>query len=117
MIVNVKGDIKNIPTKYSEIDNIEDLIDDLHHRRMSKTERENFDLQLMKIKMASFITGVRNTPGLRDIIQIAEPIKAVKVTNLQETYYVIRFGNGKEIRCKASIYQSSPIKDEIKRLY
>jgi hypothetical protein len=117
MILDIKGDKKSIPAKYTVIKDIENYIDDIHHRRITPTERKNLDIQLIRTIMAEFTEGIKNTPGLRDIINIAEPMKAMKITTKYEIYYAIRFANGKEVRCKYAHYNSSPIKEEIKRLY
>jgi hypothetical protein len=117
MILDIKGDVKSIPIKYKCLENIEDYIDDLHHARLTVTERENLNIQLLRHKMSDIIAEIRSTPGLRDIIQIAEPVVAMKVNTRNETYHIIRFSNGKEVRCKASLFKGSPVKETINRLY
>ncbi len=117
MRTTIKGDVKNIPARYMVIDNIEDYIDDLHSPRLSVTERENLDIQLMQTRLAETIAEIRNTPGLSELVQASEPVQAVRVKTRTETYHVLRFANGNEVRCKPLQYKASPVKATINRLY
>ena len=117
MILSIRGDKKNIPKRYVEIENIEDYIDDLHCSRLSETERHNLNTQLMKFKMAEAIAEINKIPSIRELIQTSEPAKALRIKTRNDTYYVLRFANGNEVRCMPSQFKACPVKETINRLY
>lgn len=109
--------VKLIPKKFYPIRNLEDFLDDLEHRRLSDTERENLKKELLRLHLENFLKEKNYDSNLRPYINGANPLVVLLVRTKHSEYAAVRFDNGIEVRCPKQLYTESPNKKEIKRLY
>jgi len=94
---NAGRHIKNVPSRYiGIIADIEGLISDLEHKRLSPIERRDMELELFKQGLS---------PQERDAIK-GKPCKRANEVRLKngEPYYSITFGKI-EVKCPIGLYK------------
>jgi hypothetical protein len=106
-----------MPAKFSIIENATDFLDDLEHKRLTKTERAALNEELTKLLFAELVDDARSKGIMRDILKEAHPVSVACISNRDHLYYVIQFSNKVELKCSHKQYNSAPVKKQIKRLY
>lgn len=112
-----KRHIKTIPERYSNIENLPELLDDFDHKRLSESERRALDEKLLGAQVSNFLEKKQANTKLKPFLNGTHPVKVQRIVTRDLHYHVIRMANGHELRCPAELYRSSPIKETVKRLY
>ncbi len=109
--------VKAIPNKFAVLKNATDYLDDLDYKRLSTTEREALNGQLLIHLLKEFIKDSKQNVLLKERLRGANPIVVVRIQTRSAHYFAVQFSNGIEIICEPGLFQLSPIKKRIKRLY
>ncbi len=117
--------VKKLPEKYWHIvDEIEsrgekvtDYLEYEDRPWLQESERRIFDTMLLRASMEDFLAAKQKDPKLKDIVKLSKPVKILKVVTRSNVYYTAKFASGHELRCDASLFKCSPIKETVKRLY
>lgn len=109
--------IKLIPDKYDCIENIGDFLEELDRKRLTGSERENLQGELLRLYLEVFVDEINRNSLLRPHINGAIPSAVVRVRTKEKLYHAVKFSNGVEVRCKRTLYLNAPVKTSINRLY
>lgn len=106
-----------MPAKYAVLANAADHIDDLEHKRLTDSERKALDEELVDFLLQEFSENGKRDRFIKEQIENAKPIAVARIQTRQNHYHVVQFSNRIELHCEPKIFQSSPIKKYINRLY
>lgn len=106
-----------MPLKYGIIKNATDFLDELEKKRLNSTERESLNQELIRLLFKEFIKDSKNNKLLLPYLQKAKPVSVARIQTRDKKYYVIQFANNTELVCSHALYNSSPLKKQINRLY
>lgn len=109
--------IKNIPKKFSTIEDIHELLDDFEYKRLTESERLAMNERLLSKQVAHFLEKKKSKGWLKIFIKDTHPLKVLRIETRDAHYYTIRMANGSELKCPAELYRISPLKETVKRLY
>lgn len=108
---------KVIPKEFRIIPNLGDFLEDLEHKRLTDSERENLRGELLRLYLESFVKEKLQDYKLKPYIREANPSTVIRVTTKHHTYYAVKFDNGVEVKCPRSIFMAAPVREEVTRLY
>ncbi len=112
-----KKHIKTIPKKFSEIEDVHELLDDFEYKRLTETERLVMNKRLLSKQVAYFLENKKKQGKLKSFIKDSHPVKVLRIETRDVHYYTIKMANGTELKCPAELYRISPLKETVKRLY
>ncbi len=116
-IYHNKRHIKTVPKKFNNISNITDHLEDFENKRLTENERNYLNTELTKLILNEFSDKKKKSYKLKQILKDAHPETAIEITTREKKYWVIKFTNGAEILCSHKLFNQSPQKKKIKRLY
>lgn len=109
--------IKNIPKKFSTIEDIHELLDDFEYKRLTESERRAMNEKLLNRQVSHFLEMKKKEGRLKRFIKDTHPVKVLRIETRDVHYYSIKMANGNELKCPAELYRISPLKETVKRLY
>lgn len=107
--------IKLIPRKYEDIENITDYLEDFEHKRLTEVERATLEKQMFPHHASKLLKKLIADKKLDpSSVKDAIPVSTIKVlTSDNQIYYVIYMSNKVSVCCDESLYLMSPEKEEI----
>ena len=109
--------LKLIPEKFSSIENVTDYLDDPEHKRLTESEREALNRELLSRHLEAYICRQKKDIHLKRFMGKTEPVTVLRIETRSHHYHAIKMANGTELKCPAELYRISPLKETVKRLY